>query len=46
VRDVRGAHVVAALDAEPEQPGIWAVEARLEDESLGRWTFRVVPPSG
>jgi predicted Zn-dependent protease len=46
VRGVRGAHVVAALDVEPEQPGIWAVEARLEDESLGRWTFRVVPPSG
>jgi predicted Zn-dependent protease len=43
VKSVRGAHVVAALDPEPERPGIWAAEARLEDEPLGRWTFRVVP---
>jgi predicted Zn-dependent protease len=43
VRSARGSHVIAKLDAERERPGIWSAEARLEDESLGRWTFRVVP---
>jgi predicted Zn-dependent protease len=43
VKGMRGGHVVAALDAEPEQPGVWSAEARLDDESLGRWSFRVAP---
>jgi hypothetical protein len=25
--------------------GIWQVTARLDDESVGRWTFRLVPAS-
>jgi predicted Zn-dependent protease len=43
VRSARGGRVVAALEPEPERPGIWSAEARLDDEPLGRWTFRVVP---
>jgi predicted Zn-dependent protease len=43
VKGIRGAHVTAALTPAAGQPGIWQAEAQLEDESLGRWTFRVVP---
>jgi len=43
VKRLRSAHVTAALSPAAEQPGIWQAEAQLDDESLGRWTFRVVP---
>jgi hypothetical protein len=39
----RGAILLDALDSDADAPGIWAAEARLDGESLGRWTFRVVP---
>ena len=43
VKSIRGPHVTAALPLAGQPPGIWQAEAWLEDESLGRWTFRVVP---
>jgi predicted Zn-dependent protease len=43
VKGMRGAHVVSTLDGEPDALGIWTASARLDDETLGRWTFRVVP---
>jgi predicted Zn-dependent protease len=45
VKGIRGAHVVSTLEGEANAPGIWTAEASLEDEMLGRWTFRVVPPA-
>jgi hypothetical protein len=43
VKGMRGAHVVSTLDGEADALGIWTASARLDDETLGRWTFRVVP---
>jgi len=43
VKGIRGAHVVATLGAETHATGIWTAEAWLDEEMLGRWTFRVVP---
>ncbi len=43
VKSIRGPNVTATLPLDGERPGIWQAEAWLEDESLGRWTFRVVP---
>ncbi len=45
VESLRGAHVVSRLEPKADALGIWTAEARLEDESIGRWTFRVVPPA-
>jgi predicted Zn-dependent protease len=44
VETIRGAHVMSELEQDADAPGVWTAEARLEDETLGRWTFRVVPP--
>jgi hypothetical protein len=44
VKGLRAAHVGATLEG-AEMAGIWSVEARLDEETLGRWTFRLVPPS-
>jgi hypothetical protein len=35
---------MSELEQDTDALGIWTAEARLEDETLGRWTFRVVPP--
>lgn len=43
VKSLRGAHVLSSLDADADAIGIWAAAAQLDDETLGRWTFRVVP---
>lgn len=43
VRSSRGAQVSSTLSSAADAPGIWSAEARLDDETLGRWTFRVVP---
>jgi hypothetical protein len=43
VRSSRGAQVSSTLSSAADTPGIWSAEARLDDETLGRWTFRVVP---
>jgi predicted Zn-dependent protease len=45
VKSLRSAHVTALLPLEGDPLGAWQAEAWLEDESLGRWTFRVVPGS-
>jgi tetratricopeptide (TPR) repeat protein len=34
----------AELQLDQARPGIWQVEARLDDETIDRRTFRVVPP--
>ena len=44
VRSIRGAHVISTLEADAGALGIWTAEAHLDDETLGRWTFRVTPP--
>jgi len=44
VEAIRRPFAVASLDLPADRPGIWQVEARLEDEPVDRRTFRVVPP--
>lgn len=44
-KSMRGQHVTSSLTLGDGAPGIWQVTARLDDESVGRWTFRAVPAS-
>lgn len=43
VEAIRRPYARAALRLEGDRPGIWQVEARLDDETVDRRTFRVVP---
>ena len=40
---LRRPYVRAALRFDDDRPGIWQVEARLDDETIDRRTFRLVP---
>jgi len=42
---IRRPYARAALRLDGERPGIWHVEARLDEETIDRRTFRVVPGS-
>jgi hypothetical protein len=43
---IRGQHVTSSLTlGHDAAAGIWQVTARLDGESVGRWTFRFVPAS-
>jgi hypothetical protein len=43
VEAIRRPYARAALRLAGDRPGIWQVEARLDDETIDRRTFRVVP---
>ena len=40
---MRGSYVLVARARADAKAGIWQVTARLYDEDVGRFTFRVVP---